>query len=122
MIATIFTESCASGRRHRDLSRGAWLYENFNGFEPSSAVTVRHVRLIPPVVVKLGELMGVIYRSDKGQPGRQRSYVHFMQEPPVLVSNVQGTQLYIVGGRYHVTARGIEDGLPPAPRLASGTR
>jgi hypothetical protein len=122
MMANILIGSRANGPRHGDLSRAARLYENFNGFEPSSVVKVRHVRLIPPVVVKLGELIGVIYRSDKGQPGRQRSYVHFMQDPPILVSNVQGTQLYIVGGRYHVTTRGIEDGLPPAPRVASGTR
>jgi hypothetical protein len=63
---------------------------------------------MPPIVVELGNLLGLIYRSDKGQPGRQRAYIHVMQDPPRLVSNPEGTQLYIVGGSYRVTRRGIE--------------
>jgi hypothetical protein len=59
-------------------------------------------------VVELGELVGLVYRSDKGQRGEPRNYIHFMQDPPRLVSNVEGTQLYIVGGSYRVTRRGIE--------------
>jgi hypothetical protein len=69
---------------------------------------VAYPRLIPPVVLELGELVGLIYRSDKGQPGRPRAYIHLMQDPPHLVSNAEGTQLYIVGGSYHVTRWGIE--------------
>jgi hypothetical protein len=84
------------------------LYQMFNRFEPSRVMRVRHPRLIPPVVMELGELAGVIYRSEKGQPGRPLTYIHFMQDPPLLVSNVAGTQLYIVGGSYRVTPRGIE--------------
>ena len=64
--------------------------------------------IMPRVVVQLGELMGVIYRSDKWNQGQPRTFIHFMDDPPRLVSNAAGTQLYIVGGRYRVTARGIE--------------
>ena len=91
-----------------DVRRGKRLYRRFTRFGPSRVVRVRHNRLIPPVVVELGDLVGLIYRSDKGQPGRPRAYIHFMQDPPHLVSNVEGTQLYIVGGSYRVTERGIE--------------
>jgi hypothetical protein len=84
------------------------LYQSFNGFVPSRVMRKQHRRLIPPVVVELGELAGLIYRSDKGQLGQPRTYIHFMQDPPRLVSNVEGTQLYIVGGSYRVTQRGIE--------------
>ena len=87
---------------------GAALYEAFNGFAPDGLVRVRHRRVMPPVVVHLGTLVGVIYRSDKGQPRDPRTYVHFMEDPPRLVSNPQGTQLYVVGGSYRVTARGLE--------------
>ena len=90
------------------MQRGMSLYQGFNGFEPSRALKVRHHRVIPPVVVELGELVGVMYRSDKGQPGQPRTYIHRMEDPPRLVSNVEGTQLYIVGGSYQVTPRGIE--------------
>jgi hypothetical protein len=90
------------------MQRGMSLYQGFNGFEPSRAVKVRHHRVIPPVVVELGELVGLMYRSDKGQLGQPRTYIHRMEHPPRLVSNIEGTQLYIVGGNYQVTPRGIE--------------
>ena len=91
-----------------NMQRGMGLYHAFNGFEPSHVVKVYHPRVIPPVVVELGELVGVMYRSDKGQPGQPRTYIHRMEDPPRLVSNIEGTQLYIVGGSYQVTSRGIE--------------
>jgi hypothetical protein len=83
-------------------------YREFNDFDPSRVVRFRISRLIPPVVVELGELVGLIYRSDKGQRGWFCAYIHVMENPPFLVSNVEGTQLYIVGGSYRVTGRGIE--------------
>jgi len=90
------------------LQRGMGLYRGFNGFEAARVVKVHHQRVIPPVVVELGELVGLIYRSDKGQPGQPLTYIHRMEDPPRLVSNIEGTQLYIVGGSYRVTPRGIE--------------
>lgn len=92
----------------RDVRRGVALYRRFNGFEPARVIRTRHRRLLPPTVVEVGRLVGLVYRSDQGHAGRPRTYIHFMAEPPRLVSNVEGTQLYIVGGRYRVTARGIE--------------
>lgn len=93
--------------RH-DIQRGADLYQQFNQFEPSYAHRINYSRLIPPVVVELGELVGLIYRSDKWQSGQPRSYIHLMQDPPSLVSNVEGRQLYILGGSYRITEHGIE--------------
>lgn len=65
-------------------------------------------RLIPPVLVQLGELRGVIYASDRCGDGVKRTYIHFMERPPILACNAGGDQLYIVGGGYRVTRRGIE--------------
>lgn len=90
------------------VSQGKTLYRDFNHFEAAQTITVKHSRVIPPVVVDLGELVGIIYRSDKGQSGKPQAYIHFMQDPPHLVSSIEGTQLYIVGGSYHITQRGIE--------------
>ncbi len=92
----------------RDLRQGAALHHRVNRSAPSRVVHVRHHRLIPPVVVQLGQLAGLIYRSDKGRSGRLRTYIHFMETPARLVSNIEGTQLYIVGGNYRVTRRGVE--------------
>jgi hypothetical protein len=93
---------------NREFREGMTLYREFNRFGPSRVLRIRHSRPIPPVAVELGDLVGLIYRSDKRQPGRPRAYIHFMQDPPRLVSNPEGTQLYIVGGSYRVTRRGIE--------------
>ena len=90
------------------IQQGAFLYQQFNQFEPSYIERIHHPRLIPPVVVELGELVGLIYRSDKWQSGQPRAYIHLMQDPPRLVSNVEGTQLYILGGSYRITEQGIE--------------
>jgi hypothetical protein len=84
------------------------LYQQFNGFPPGAIEIHRFPRIVPPVVVELGELRGLIYRSDKWNPGRPRSFIHFMDDPPKLACNPQGTQLYIIGGSYRVTPQGIE--------------
>jgi len=63
---------------------------------------------MPPVVVQVGDLIGLMYRSDKWQRGRPRTYIHRLTSPPRLVSNVDGTQLYLVGGSYRITPRGVE--------------
>lgn len=84
------------------------MYNQFYGFAPDRAQIFRLKRVIPPVVVELGELSGLIYRSDKWSPGLKRNFIHFMENPPKLVSNPEGTQLYILGGSYRVTAKGIE--------------
>src|SRR5262245_64465464 len=80
------------------VQQGVGLYKAFNHASPSQVVRVRHPRVIPPVVVELGELVGLIYRSDKAQLGQPLTYIHKMENPPRLVSNIDGTQLYIVGG------------------------
>jgi hypothetical protein len=90
------------------VQQGIDLYRAFHSFGPSRARILGRSRIIPPIVVDLGELAGVMYRSDKGQPGQPRTYIHRMEDPPRLVSNAEGTQLYIVGGSYRVTSRGIE--------------
>jgi len=102
------TASTNLSHLNQDIDQGKTLYHTFNHFQAAQTITVKQSRLIPPVVVDLGELVGIIYRSDKGQPGQPQAYIHFMQDPPRLVSNVEGTQLYIVGGSYRVTHRGIE--------------
>lgn len=62
---------------------------------------------MPPVVVDLGELLAVVYRSSKWV-GYPRTYIHYMEDPPRLASDVEGRRLYVVGGSYRITARGIE--------------
>lgn len=96
------------GARVSDVTTGRALFERFHRFAPPAILHRRCPRLMPRVLVKLGRLRGLIYTSDKGSRGRPRTYVHFMRTMPLLVCNPEGTQLHILGGRYRVTARGIE--------------
>jgi hypothetical protein len=80
----------------------------FNCRRPDRVLRVRCGRLIPRVLVNVGELRGLIYASDRGGRGVKRTYIHFMDKPPLLACNARGDRLYVVGGRYRVTRRGIE--------------
>jgi hypothetical protein len=42
------------------------LYREFNRVAASRVLKIRHGRAMPPIVVDLGNLLGLIYRSDKG--------------------------------------------------------
>lgn len=83
------------------------LYQQFTRMPARSIERVAHARLMPPVVLEIGRLAGLVYRSNKWV-GRPRTYIHVMDDPPRLVSDVTGRRLFIVGGSYRVTPRGIE--------------
>lgn len=70
---------------------------------------VRIVRLERMPLAPLGELRGVIYRPYHRFTGEApRNYVHFFDQPPMLAADAAGRRLYILGGRYRLTPRGIE--------------
>ena len=94
--------------RNSNLESARKLFEHFHSFAPPRIVRRQCRRLIPGVLVNLGQLRGLIYSSDKEQCGRPRTFIHFMETPPLLASDASGKQLYIVGGNYRVTSRGIE--------------
>jgi hypothetical protein len=95
------------GALTRVVRDAAGLYRHFTRFPARSFRRVSHRRLMPPVVVELGHLAAVVYRSDKWV-GHPRTYIHYMEDPPRLVSDVAGRRLFLIGGSYHVTDRGIE--------------
>lgn len=85
------------------------LFAEFHEFLPDT-VTVATVgrKSMPSLVVKIGELTELSYRSDKWDKGSIAvDYTHKFKKPfPMLVSDADGN-LYIVGGSYKVTADGI---------------
>jgi hypothetical protein len=84
------------------------LFERFHRYAPDLVARSSCRRTIPEVLVKIGKLRGLIYSSDKGERGCPKSYIHFMEDEPLLACDANGTQLYILGGNYQVTRRGIE--------------
>jgi hypothetical protein len=84
------------------------LFRIHHRFPARAVIRLPCRRIIPKVLVQLGSLRGLIYSSDKGNRGCPKTYIHFMERPPKLACDPNGTQLYILGGRYRVTPRGIE--------------
>jgi hypothetical protein len=69
----------------------------------------RFTRIVRLPLKPVGELRGVIYRTRRVPGEAPKNYVHFFQgRSPLLVTNLTGTRLYIIGGHYRVTPRGIE--------------
>ncbi len=83
-------------------------FHRFHGFQASRVERAAMART-PGVLVALGDLRGVIYRSDRGQAGRPRTFVHFFRNPPRLLCDPDGRQLHIHGGEYRITRLGLED-------------
>lgn len=94
-------------RRARKVRAAAKLYEDFTGHEPKyiERVTVD----VPEVLMLVGEMDAVLYTCIRD--GRQEHYKHTFRKSsrPLLCSNETGTALFIVGGRYSMTDRGIVD-------------
>ena len=91
-----------------DLERCLEEYEKFHWGIPPKEVLVFKVKRIPKVVYVLGKLYAVIYDTIKGGDRKPTLYIHPFDSPkPYLVSDAEGRQLYIVGGRYRVEPRGI---------------
>ena len=51
----------------------------------------------------MGALRGLVYSKDTEG---QRTYIHFMDDPPQLMCDADGRQLYVLGGSYRITQRG----------------
>lgn len=94
--------------KRRDVQRAASLYERFSGHEAEIAGRVR-VPAIPKVGVAIGTLDGVLYTTVRD--GVTEKYIHKFaaRDKPVLVVSPDGRQIFVIGGRYTFTERGIVD-------------
>jgi len=98
--------ACDAARCCRRIAEARRVFSAFTGCVPSSASLRRIDRVVPDVLVDLGALRGVVYTRDHG--GASRTYIHFMEDPPRLACDPRGRQLYVLGGSYRITRRGIE--------------
>ena len=88
------------------LTKAEWLFESFTGSLPVQFQKKPMSRSVPEVMVDLGALRGVIYTKD--HLGSKQTYIHFMDNPPRLLCDPDGKQLFVHGGSYRITRRGIE--------------
>lgn len=96
-----------TARRQRKVKAAARLFEDFTGHRPRfvERVTVN----VPDVLMLVGECDGVLYSCVRD--GKAQKYIHQFSKTsrPLLCSNETGTQLYLIGGQYNFTSRGIVD-------------
>jgi len=90
------------------LTQARNLYHQFHCFAAPALRRFPCQRTNPNLLVDLGELRGLIYRSDRGTCGKPATFIHFLETPARLTCDPPGKQLYILGGQYRITARGIE--------------
>lgn len=95
------------------ISRAADLYERFSGHDAEEIGRVQ-VRPMPRVGVAVGEVDGILYTTTRD--GRTEKYIHKfrMRDKPLFVVAPDGKGLFLVGGRYTFTERGIVDESDPS--------
>lgn len=90
------------------IKKAAKAYEDFSGHKPSK---IRRSKLPDENVTgwEMGPVIGVAYEATRD--GETKPYFHEFKKTarPRLVARDDGRQLYIDGGKYKVTERGIED-------------
>jgi hypothetical protein len=89
------------------IQRAAGLYEDFTGDAPRYVETVQIE--IPRVVMLVGECDGVLYSCKRDR--KLEHYIHKFkkQSRPLLCTNETGSALFLIGGSYSFTERGIVD-------------
>ena len=103
----------------KELERAARLYKGFREAAPRRAGEVRIK--IPKVVMVMGHVNAIEY--DTTHAGKTHIYRHRFAKGsrPILCAGTRDAQLYLVQGRYRVTARGIVD-LDPNRREIDDSR
>lgn len=98
-----------ASRRVGDLvDQAADLYERFSGHDPEEIGRVS-VPKVPRVGVAIGEVDGILYSTIRD--GKFEKYIHkfHKKDRPMFVVSPDGKQLFLIGGNYTFTERGIVD-------------
>lgn len=103
-------------------------YEDFTGSEPKGVAT-RKLDDTDQAGYRMGSVVGVAYEARRDGETAQYFHRFAKKSRPDLVARDDGRQLYISGGNYKVTDRGIEDrSMPhlfvvnPSPRAGKAKR
>ncbi len=88
--------------------RGAFkLHEAFRELPPKKSV---RMRIDPPkTLMSMGHVEAICYRTTHGKQSVLYKHDFAPGSRPVLAAGPKRNQLFLLGGRYHVTDRGIVD-------------
>lgn len=98
----------AGGERLALIRQAAKLYGDFSGHESEIVGRVRAPK-IPPVLVKVGQIDFIGYRTVRD--GRKEKYIHKFAKgaKPMFCVSADGKQIFLLGGNYSFTEQGIVD-------------
>lgn len=84
------------------------LYERFTG-HPGEEIGFIDVPAMPKTVVAIGQIDGILYTTVRD--GKTEKYIHKFSRKarPLFAVSPDGQQLFILGGEYDFTERGIVD-------------
>lgn len=90
------------------VKRAASLYERFTGHTADEGHVV-DVPDMPRVIVNIGDIDGLLYTTVRD--GVVESYIHkfHKNDKPVFGVSPDGKRLFLIGGRFDFTERGIVD-------------
>jgi hypothetical protein len=90
------------------IQKAANLYERFSGHDPEE-IGVINIPDMPDVGVAIGEVDGILYTTVRD--GVVEKYIHkfHKNDKPMFVVSPNGKGLWLVGGNYDFTERGIVD-------------
>lgn len=84
------------------------LYKDFSGHDGDEVENVEKP-VIPDALMVIGELEGVIYSTVRDDEHERYIHKFRAQSRPLLCVSPDGDQLFIIGGNYEFTDRGIVD-------------
>ena len=90
------------------VSRAGRLYREFSGHEPDETEIVE-IPDMPKAVLVIGELEGVIYSTVRDDEHERYIHKFRAKSRPLLCASPDGDRLFIVGGAFEFTDRGIVD-------------
>jgi len=91
-----------------DAQKAARRYHAFTGHDDIQATKIR-IPAMPKAVLTVGECDGILYTTIRD--GVQESYIHKFAKGsrPLLCASPDGKRLFLLGGAYDFTERGIVD-------------
>jgi hypothetical protein len=101
-------ESSAMKGKRADILQASRLYEDFTGHQ-AEYVEVFDKPVIPGVLVNIGYCDGILYTTVRD--GKVERYIHQFSKKarPLFCVSPDGQTLWLLGGSYDFTERGIVD-------------
>lgn len=97
-----------STSRSADVRKAASLYQRFSGHKAEEIAEI-DLPAVPPVGVAIGDIDGILYTTIRDGVTEHYKHEFAKSDRPLFVVSPDGKQLFIVGGRYRFTERGIVD-------------